>query len=671
MDHSAPDNERPAKRPCLSNPQDVEIDAPENVPEDFDLPTARAQNDSRLKSLFEGIFAKYSHDFTDVGDEIDLETGDIVVNNGHLLGLQGEDDTGCQPRSWLFQAGLDESENPAGEDDGDVEEEEETGSRHFASSPRVNLPDTLASDALPEVPPSDQQHDAVDDSLDFVFTFKASGATGLSPVTKYQYSSHSTNTVNYLNPSNPPNPLNPPSSLAASKPADPIWAVPDLPEPISTPNTVTRKINVGLSPFARSPSPPGSGSVWAVRGRGRPRTEAKPKATPSRRKAAAKRKYHSSPVTADWSFAAVPDGNESDDPLQEFEPSPSPSKMRVIRGKRQVPTKDSDGSSVQPHSTPSRKPSIKRPKKDAVVHNDENDRLENNEMEIHEKEEAPGPESQDDMAFNSTLQGETSVIANIEDNDEEGGKETKIQGEEEAPALETQDDMASNSTLQGESAPNLNTKPSAQPLPNTPSKRGAITPDEAKSIVRMMHKEDKKASEVTKIMPNLDYQKVWHWFYSHWTRRLTSPPHLSVPWSHSELATFSQLSSQSDLTWTEIQRKFPSRSRAEVEFQLLRAFVDEDFVPAEDADCPVERLDGPTKDQEPDSSQEVWVQAEEIKAESESESDGVIQSIEENEVHGDSVVSSPITEVQAQFDVRDKYSNRSFVANSLLGIFMK
>jgi hypothetical protein len=694
MDHSAQDNERPAKRPCLSNTPDAEDNAPEDVPEDFDLPTARAQNDSRLKSLFEGIFAKYSHDFTGVGDEIDLETGKIVVDNGHLLGMQlhGEDDNGCQPRSWLFQTGMDESETRLREDGADTENGDDDESSHFASSPSNNLPAAPASDALLEAPPSDQQQVNVDDPLDFVFTFKASGATGLCPVTKSQYLSHPTNPINL------PNPPNPPNLIATSKPPDPIWAVPDLPQSFSTPTTETRKINVGLSPIARSPSPPGSGSVWAIRGPGRPRTEAKPKATPSRRKSAAKRKYKSSPVTQDWSFAEVPDGNESDDPLQEFEPSPTPSKMRIIRGKRQVPNKHGDGLSVQHHLTPSKM----RLKKSTPFQNDEHDRPEQTEIKpqmdnplkteprsnvsivfaaIADDQDTQDGDSgeitQEDKATESTPQNDVIVpstaIANNEHDGEEGGDKMGAQ-EKKTFETEPQDNMAFDSTLQPESTPTPSTKaPSADLLPNTPSKRRAIKPDEAKSIVRMMHKENKKASEVTKLMPHLDYQTVWHWFYNHWTRRVTNPPHLSVPWSHSELSAFARLSGQSNLSWAEIQREFPSRSRAEVEFELLRAFVDGRVVfTAVDAEHPVKQLDAPTEDQEPNSSQEVWVQAEEIKAESESED--IVQSIEdEHEVRGDSVSSSPTAQgKQTQLDIQcNNYANGSFVANSFLDTFIQ
>ena len=61
---------------------------------EIDLHTRRAQNDFRLKSNFESIFNKYGRDFDGIGDEIDLETGEIVVNNGHILGMTDERDAG-------------------------------------------------------------------------------------------------------------------------------------------------------------------------------------------------------------------------------------------------------------------------------------------------------------------------------------------------------------------------------------------------------------------------------------------------------------------------------------------------------------------------------------------------------------------------------------------------
>ncbi|KAJ5817170.1 Centromere protein Scm3 N-terminal [Penicillium robsamsonii] len=555
MDHSMQDNiQRPAKRPCLSYTPDDE-----EVPAEFDLPAARAQNDSRLKSLFEGIFAKYSQDFTGVGDEIDLQTGDIVVDNGHLMGMRGEDDGGDQPRPWLSQAEMDRPEDLDADDDNNTRGEEDEFFS-MASSPGGRSPH-----APDEESPSKQLQTDMDTSLDFVFTFKASGTAGLSPTTKEGYISHPTNPI------------------PAPKSQDPIWDVPDLPPSFSTPTTETRKSNVGFSPPVRSQSPPGSGSVWAVRKPRRPRTETKPKATPSKRRPATKRKYHSSPVTHDWSFAAIPDGNESDDPLQDYEPSPTPSKVKIIRGKRHISTKENDGP-----STPSKRPSF-------VIEADD---------PVHDQETVCQTGDQQDEVPYALLEEGSYKSRNQADQVpepcvEEGGCEAshqeggvpkeqeKLQAgcrpsdhENEAVVSQYKNEVPFDHMVLADSTPKSTRSTQAsspQPMDFTPSKRRPITPDEAKLIVCMMHKQEKKASDVMHMLPGREYQTVWHWFYNHWTRRLANPPPLSAAWTQPELAALSRLSTQSELTWGQIQSRFKGRSRHEVEFELLRAFVGEGF----------------------------------------------------------------------------------------------
>lgn len=58
------------------------------------LQQRRARNDNQLKSIFESIFDKYGKDFDGIGDEIDLRTGEIVVDNGHVIGMKSERDPG-------------------------------------------------------------------------------------------------------------------------------------------------------------------------------------------------------------------------------------------------------------------------------------------------------------------------------------------------------------------------------------------------------------------------------------------------------------------------------------------------------------------------------------------------------------------------------------------------
>jgi hypothetical protein len=480
----APDIDRPAKRPRLSyTPDDSE-----DVPEEFDLPAARAQNDQRLKSLFEGIFAKYSQDFTDVGDEIDLQSGKLVVDNGHLLGMQGERDTGVE--SPWGQAGDDSDAAPEADEGPEGDDDHE-----YALS---NSGDLLNDQHETTTSSCTEEHTA---DSDFVFTYKASGASGLSPMVKSEKAAQ---------------------VKTALKPQDPIWRVPDLPQTYATPTTGPggRKVNIALTPqigSARSPSPPGSGSIWAIAKRGRPRTEGKPKATPSQRQPRGKRKYHSSPLTSDWSFAKIPDGDESDDPLQDKEwASPSPSKKRSIRGKRvQVPNKGGDRSSESQH-TSERQP-------DRIVETDDG--------EWHD-------------------------------------------GHGQSPETNTKDGILDSRSQPDDPILKPTQAASVHSAHNTPSKNRRITPDEAKLIVSMMHKDGKKVHDVVHCLPNCTNRAILNWYYYHWTCRLANPPHLSGPWSQGELAALGRLSSQSGLSWAEIRDKFHNRSLNEIEFYMLCLSVD-------------------------------------------------------------------------------------------------
>ena len=68
---------------------------PRNDAPNAEFDERRARNDQRLKSTFEAIFEKYGKDFSGIADEINLRTGEIVVNRGHVLSLKDETDPGC------------------------------------------------------------------------------------------------------------------------------------------------------------------------------------------------------------------------------------------------------------------------------------------------------------------------------------------------------------------------------------------------------------------------------------------------------------------------------------------------------------------------------------------------------------------------------------------------
>ncbi|KAK8016387.1 hypothetical protein PG993_014576 [Apiospora rasikravindrae] len=58
----------------------------------YELDKSRAKAVFKLKSRFESIFDKYERDFDGEGDEINLHTGEVIVNNGHLQSLEDEQD---------------------------------------------------------------------------------------------------------------------------------------------------------------------------------------------------------------------------------------------------------------------------------------------------------------------------------------------------------------------------------------------------------------------------------------------------------------------------------------------------------------------------------------------------------------------------------------------------
>jgi hypothetical protein len=95
--------ERPAKRPRLALLSHEEEDADDELflePDeinarrdpDAQLERARTIADFKLKSTWEHIFRKYEKDFTGADDEIDMATGEVVVDNGHIRSLPDVDD---------------------------------------------------------------------------------------------------------------------------------------------------------------------------------------------------------------------------------------------------------------------------------------------------------------------------------------------------------------------------------------------------------------------------------------------------------------------------------------------------------------------------------------------------------------------------------------------------
>jgi hypothetical protein len=86
----------------------------------LDLAQKRHQNDLHLQGTLESIYQKYSKDFTDVGDEINILTGEVILDRGHVERMENELDDGTGPSrtprtTWI---------NALVEEDSEIEEME-------------------------------------------------------------------------------------------------------------------------------------------------------------------------------------------------------------------------------------------------------------------------------------------------------------------------------------------------------------------------------------------------------------------------------------------------------------------------------------------------------------------------------------------------------------------
>lgn len=584
--------DRPSKRPRLST-----ATKPGSATDDIDLQAARAKNDLNLKSIFEGIFAKYENDFTEVGDEIDLETGELVVNNGHI-GLIAD------PSVWGPELGGAE-----------VDGEETYGSRTDADA--SDLEDGVhadggaseTADPTPETPTISQLFDDNNKVADSTWDFPAFGNE-------------------------------------KKKAVDPIWSFPDFGPKPSTPTSKKQPIYPTPSyDTIRTASPPGAPDIWALpKPRGRPSTGGvkKYKETGLTKK---KRDHRPSAVTSDWSFAEISEGNESDDPLndgQDYQQSPTPKGVVNLRGGRPKPPTQSRG---EDHCTYC-KQSFRRP--DYISHL-ERVILSNDPDEEHDITEArlelaavndsfhldrtlsPNPDehgfaagevANTNSAINNTDYGHD--IAEVEEDSaaSDGSNNTEdahndIEAEKEKPATnaifdDTDDEQNAADAEMDLVAVNVPTyvpKPTIvitskrhdPPSTNTPipkpdekspealnstrprGRRGRkiITPDDAKLIIRLRQLEQLQWKEVVNYFPGKSVSWLYSWNRWHWAERQKNPP-LSRPWSPAEREKLDHLEVQDGISWEDIRGLLPGRWHTEIEYELLRRWAKQYIAPNKD-----------------------------------------------------------------------------------------
>lgn len=217
--------ESPTKRRRLFEAEDPDIQLHER----------RARNDKKLKSRFESIFEKYSKDFSDVGDVIDFTNDQIVVDNGHIRNMAGEDDPG--------------DEDGCSDDDGGVTLSPPSVAERPCSDVVPNSQDLESSDDDPLGLPEHVVGPTVSSFSQEILSSPLKGRTSQSQDRK-QPSLNAGWNFNTL------------PSLQNNSSIEEAWQVPPLPEDVNVQPPSPSPSLQHDSDSARSASPPGI-SIWA------------------------------------------------------------------------------------------------------------------------------------------------------------------------------------------------------------------------------------------------------------------------------------------------------------------------------------------------------------------------------------------------------------------------
>ncbi|PWY89289.1 hypothetical protein BO70DRAFT_285601 [Aspergillus heteromorphus CBS 117.55] len=531
--------ERPAKRPRLSTTVE-----PEGEADDIDIHEARAQNDLRLKSIFEGIFEKYGKDFTEVGDEIDLQSGKIVINNGHIQAMDGEDDTG-EGSGWLFETDL--AAPPDQEEAGDDgyshlhHADAETGG-DGVPPPAAAMPSQTGlvaaqSSQTPTDEAANDDRSSVDSLLDTaVCVQNDAGASRARQAMAYAPSKAGSEKANPAAEASAQS-----KRVKFSEAVEAIWRVPEISGGFSTPR-VNRSRPAPSRNIVRSQSPPGTGSLWALpwssrRGSSAQKTRA--------RNPQAQRKHHSSPVVCDWSFAETPAGDESDDPLQEdYEPSPTPK-----GGKGEGP----GGSGVRQGKAKGVLSVSSRAEEEQCDHCQQY--FAPADYIVHLKQLLLSkPEGRPDQA-----------------DPRAGGTQTN--------PVTTSAAKPNPSVATGEAPTEDATTVDDDPSPTKKRSRTYMSPDEARLIATLKIGQSKKWSEILAQLPQKTVTQLQNWHRIHWIDRRANPSPLTRPWTGPEREKLDQLAEQRGLAWPTIRAELRGRPHPEIEFELLRRWAGEADVP--------------------------------------------------------------------------------------------
>jgi hypothetical protein len=489
-----------------------------------------------------------------------LETGDILVNNGHIQALE----EGSNPEAsgdigdWLSDPDsqfpsnerVEGTEKDAvrgrldtrGTDNGAPEENGNYRGRRVVSMLSQLLPDLenrreiMGSDENWTASEAEDDRSSLDSLLDTALCIQDTRSQGVGT------GEATTEKAN-------PEPEGSNQSEAEfierlDETVDPIWRVPEMSAKFTTPTQLSRPRPKPVIRTGRSQSPPGAGCLWAP-----PRSSTRNTDVVKRRQQRdspkKRKKHHSSPIVCDWSFADAPDGSESDDPLQEaYEPSPTPKGALYIREKRKGPFSASGTKNTCSYC----KKSFSQ--EGYITH-------------LRAVLSDPADNQHDLIQLKRQLDSVTGSRAT--------GQAPDATATARSPVRPT-----NTPTAEFESEEGQETQHESIPTGNKRA-RTALGPDEAKLIIQLKHVEEMKWKDIMDHFPQKKLSNIQAWYHTHWKIRRSNPPQLSGPWSEAELEVLEKVKDQPGLTWPGIRAEMPGRLHAEIEFKLLQIWAGDDF----------------------------------------------------------------------------------------------
>lgn len=248
--------------------QDSELEEEgEDYDPDEELQVKRAQVDNKLKSTFESIFEKYGRDFEGIADEVDLYTGEILVNNGHLIEMEDEKDAGIPEIARRMLASTtpetEEVTNSSAEED-DIEDEEDDDEETM-SDEEMNEDDMLlrgfaqASQFMQKRQLSQEPTSSMNDFIEppepprrLVASRPSLGLPSLSEIMSQFGPELGPEIVKYVKQ----------QGALEDTSIEPAWRAPPLPSTSPKKRTKVRPI-APLVEIERSPSPENELSIWA------------------------------------------------------------------------------------------------------------------------------------------------------------------------------------------------------------------------------------------------------------------------------------------------------------------------------------------------------------------------------------------------------------------------